>query len=187
MRSEQSPRAARRLAVLFALAAPLFEGCFDDPTEVVVVVDTDAKFGLNFSDVQLCFAQFNEVHADGRTWPVTVGVRRSGPSTAFNVIVKLNTTFPGLPCGGQRDPNPMNLPPLPFDTRTARDVRFVDGEMRVLYIPILKACACVDASGTPITNCTHALDPDCSDLSNPSLGTFDEDNLPHLPASAKSP
>jgi hypothetical protein len=159
-------------------------GCFADPTEVVVVVDTDAKAGLDFLDVQLCFSSGAEAHADGTSLPVTVGARREGTTPMFDVLVKLNTTR--TQCNNFNFNMTMATPP-PFSSRKAMDVRFVEGEMRTLYLPMLKSCACVDAAGMPITNCAHALDPDCRDLSNPKLGDFDEDNLPHLPASAKSP
>jgi hypothetical protein len=176
------------VVTLVALAAGSLTGCFDDPTEVVIALDTDAKVGRDFADVQLCFSSSSgsssEAHADGRTLPITIGVRRQGPSTAFTVLVKLNTTQSASPCNGFMT-NGMTAPA--FDTRTAKDVQFVDGEMRVLFLPLLKACACVDAAGMPITNCAHALDPECQDLSSPKLGEFDEDNIPHLPASAKSP
>ena len=178
-------RGLARGVVLIVLAAPALAGCFDDPTEVVVVLDTDAKVGRDFNDVQLCYSTGNEAHADGRTWPVTVGVRRMGPTTTFTVLVKLNTTPSPSPCNNNfMPPGTLGASP-PFDTRTAKDVQFVDGEMRSLFLPLFKACACVDAAGMPTTNCTHALDPNCEDLSNPKLGDFDEDNLPHLPASAK--
>jgi hypothetical protein len=183
------PRGATaRGAVSLWLAAAAVSGCFADPTEVVVVVDTDAKVGRDFIDVQLCFSSgaFSptfESHSDGRTWPVTVGARHEVAST-FDVLVKLKTTFASDGCNSAF---PMMQPTLPFDTRKAMDVRFVDGEMRVLYLPLFKICACVDDAGMPITNCQHALDPDCTDLSNPKLGDFDENNLPHIPASAKAP
>jgi hypothetical protein len=173
--------------LLVALAAPVLAGCFDDPTEVVVVLDTDAKVGRDFANVQLCFSNASsDANADGRTWPVTVGVRKQGTSSMFTVLVKLNTT----PAPGQCDnrfmpPGTVTTPP-PFDTRTAKDVQFVDGEMRTLFLPLLKACACVDAAGMPTTSCPHALDPGCEDLTSPKLGDFDENNLPHLPASAKA-
>jgi hypothetical protein len=183
-------RATARSAVSLCLAAAAVSGCFADPTEVVVVVDTDAKVGRDFIDVQLCFSSGSfgpsfESHADGSTWPVTVGARHEGGiAPTFDVLVKLNTTFAPDPCNSTfrgMQPAP------PFDTRKAMDVRFVDGEMRALYLPLFRACACVDDAGMPITNCPHALDPDCHDLSNPQLADFDEDNLPHIPASAKLP
>jgi hypothetical protein len=169
-----------------ALATLGLAGCFDDPTEVVVVLDTDAKVGRDFNDVQLCVNPGGEAHADGRTWPVTLGVRKMDATPTFTVLVKLNTTFAPSSCD-----NPGSFPgkstggPNPFDVRTAKDVQFVDGEMRALFLPLLKSCACVDAAGMPITGCANALEPDCVDLSNPRLSDFDEDNLPHLPASAK--
>jgi hypothetical protein len=171
-----------------ALMTGALTGCFADPTEVVVVVDTDAKVGRDFAEVQLCFSSGEESRADGLSWPVTVGARLEGSfTTMFTVQVRLNTTNGSAPCNSRGPMFPMVQTPPPFDTRTAMDVRFVNGEMRALFLPMLKACACIDASGMPITNCSHALDPDCRDLSNPQLAEFDEDNLPHLPASAKSP
>ena len=132
--------------------------------------------------VQLCFSSNQQSVAEGDSWPVTVGVRKQGPATSFDVLVKLATTRDSL-CFT----SPMGQQPPPFASRKASDVHFVDGEMRVLFLPIFRSCDCVDASGMPSTSCSHALDPDCHDFTNPSLGEFDEDNLPHLPASAKSP
>jgi hypothetical protein len=179
-------RGLARGVVLVALAATVLAGCFDDPTEVVVVLDTDAKLGTDYQDVQLCFSSGMEAHADGTKWPATVGVRRMGPTQTFTVLVKMNTIPSFGTCNSGLRPGGMNSALPPFDTRTAKDVEFVDGQMRSLFLPLLRACACVDAAGMPTTNCVHALDPDCQDLSNPKLSDFDEDNLPHLPASAKS-
>ena len=175
---------------MLSLASTALSGCFADPTEVVIVVDTDAKVGRDFVDVQFCFSSgaFSpafESHANGTSWPVTVGARHEGSTPmSFDVLVKLNTTLAPDPCNSSFR---MMQPAPPFDSRKAMDVQFVDGEMRVLYLPLFRVCACVDDAGMPITNCAHALDPDCRDLSNPKLGDFDEDNLPHIPASAKSP
>jgi hypothetical protein len=185
-------RAGRGLVfgvVGLALATSALAGCFADPTEVVVVLDTDAKLGRDYNSVQLCFNPGGESDADGTTWPVTVGVRKMDATPTFTVLVKLNTTLNTFAPGGC-DSNPM-LPGRtqttanPFIVRTAKDVQFVDGQMRALFLPLRTMCACVDAAGMPITGCANALEPECADLSNPPLSDFDEDNLPHLPASAK--
>jgi hypothetical protein len=174
-------------AVLAALTATALTGCFADPTEVVVVMDTDAKAPADFTQVQFSFSSGQMIFpggimkpspggfasADGSSLPVTVGVIPEGES-AFDVMVTLTTNASSFD-------DPMN-PPLPFATRSASNVRFVTNEMRTLFIPIPKICACVTATGTPSTNCPHALDPECSDLTSPTLTDFDEDNLPRLPA-----
>ena len=167
--------------LIAALAAVALTGCFADPTEVVVVVDTDAKPFTDFGTIQFMFSSGEQAFGDPSRLPATVGVRPQGPSTEFDVLVNLGV-------GANAPPfDPTGRSPLPFAVRKASNVRFVNGEMRVLLLPILRACACVDASGMPTTSCPHALDPDCQDLTDPSLAEFDEDNIPRLPASAKSP
>jgi hypothetical protein len=187
MRSQSS--GARR-AVLAALAATAFSGCFADPTEVVVVMDTDAKAPTDFAQIQFTFStggvtfpngrtssnMIAFASADGSSLPVTIGVIPAGESE-FDVLVTLatNPSFFGDPANA----------PLPFETRKVSNVRFVTNEMRTLFIPIPKICACVTAAGAPSTNCPHALDPECSDITSPKLTDFDEDNLPRLAASTK--
>ncbi len=180
--SAHHPRSIRRGAFVAALATAALAGCFADPTEVVVVVDTDAKPLTDFGMIQFTFSSGEQASGSATTLPATVGVRPQGStSTEFDVLVTLNVgvnNFVG---------NPMVGAPLPFAARKASNVRFVDGEMRVLFLPILRACACVDASGMPSTNCPHALDPDCADLTDPNMSEFDDDNIPRLPPSAKAP
>jgi hypothetical protein len=162
--------------LLLACAAAL-GGCFADPTEVVVVVDTDAVGGRDFSNVAFIFSQGTDSPppvSNGTAMPVTLGVRPSRPGQTFDVQVTLETA----PVPPRFDPSGQMLPP--FAIRKAAEVHFVDGEMRTLFIPIPKICACVDASGMPITSCAHALDPECKELRNPPLGEFDQDNLPRL-------
>lgn len=188
MRSQSS---GVRRAVLAALAATAFSGCFADPTEVVIVMDTDAKAPTDFSQIQFTFFstggvifpdgsmrsnQIASASADGSSLPVTVGVIPAGES-AFDVLVTLATNPSSFG-------DPANAP-LPFETRKVSNVRFVTNEMRTLFIPVPKVCACVTAAGKPSTNCPHALDPECSDITSPTLTDFDEDNLPRLPASTK--
>jgi hypothetical protein len=160
------------------VAAVALTGCFADPTEVIVVVDSDAVAGKDFQQVQLLFSSegglFQEpAFSNGPQLPATVGVTLSGSSTTFDVVVNLDAgAFAPMGNGG-----------LPFSTRKASSVTFVTDQMRVLLIPMFKRCACVDAAGMPSTNCPHALDPDCHDLVNPPLSAFDADHLPRLPAS----
>ena len=175
-------RSTRRGAFVVSLATVALAGCFADPTEVVVVVDTDAKPLTDFGTIQFNFSSGGQASGSATTLPATVGVRPEGPSAEFDVLVTLNVGVNNFVPG-----NPMVGAPLPFAARKASNVRFVDGEMRVLFLPILRACACVDASGMPSTNCPHALDPDCADLTDPNLAEFDDDNVPRLPASAKAP
>jgi len=170
-------RPGARGAWLAALAALV--GCFADPTEVVVVVDTDAVQGRDYQQMQLTFSSLSNQgpfqdmsFSNGPQLPVTVGVTRAGSSTAFDVLVNLEN--------GSSSPTGA---PLPFSTRKASSVSFVTDEMRVLLIPMFKKCACVDAAGMPTTSCPHALEPDCHDLVSPPLTSFDADHLPRLPAS----
>ena len=173
--------AGRRLAALAVLAVLAGAGCFDDPTQVVVAVDTDARVGTDFSGVAFLVStpQFQQrcalcpsATSDGHAWPVTLAVAPGDGVPNFTVEVQLTIQSPTQQV---------------FSTRTAKDVRFVPGQRSVLFIPMLRSCACVDAAGMPITSCARALDPDCVDFSNPPLGELDEDNLPHLPAAAKAP
>jgi hypothetical protein len=62
----------------------------------------------------------------------------------------------------------------PFLQRKVSNIRFVPDQVRALFIPILKACAC---NGT---NCPHALDDGCRDITAPVLTSFDENNLPRV-------
>jgi hypothetical protein len=181
--SAHRARVARRGALVASLAAAALAGCFADPTEVVVVVDTDAKPLTEFGAIQFNFSSGEQAIGSATTLPATVGVRPQGFSKEFDVLVNLNVGADNL-----RPGNPMlGQSPLPFAARKASNVQFIDGEMRVLFIPIPRACACVDASGMPSTNCPHALDPECADLVDPNMAEFDEDNIPRLRPSANAP
>jgi hypothetical protein len=172
-------RVSARRALLAALLAAPLGGCFADPTEVVIVVDTDATPFKDFAQIMFSFSDGFSAFADAATLPATLGVRPGGQSLTFDVIVTLNTT---MSFGQMRAPD--GTATLTFATRKASEVRFVSNEMRVLFLPIPKLCSCTDASGMPITSCAHALDPACLDLRAPPLSELDEDNLPRL---AKSP
>jgi hypothetical protein len=174
------PRSGARAAWLAVIASAALAGCFADPTEVVVVVDTDALPGTDYQQMQLTFTSslgqglFQETaFSNGSQLPVSVGATLSGSSTAFDVVVNLD--------GGAF--GPVTNVGLPFSTRKVSSVSFVTDQMRMLFIPMFKKCACVDAAGMPTTSCPHALEPDCHDLVSPPLTAFDADHLPRLPAS----
>ncbi|HEV3032938.1 MAG TPA: hypothetical protein VG319_14920 [Polyangia bacterium] len=160
------PRFSASGLVLAALVAAS-AGCFSDPTEVVVVVDTDAVSFVDFQQIkyQLGFSpNLGGTSAVGNPEPMpsTLGLTPSSPgattgATTFDVVV----TFAGNM--GQ-----------PFLQRKVSNIRFVPDQVRALFIPILKACAC---NGT---NCPHALDDGCRDITAPVLTSFDENNLPRV-------
>jgi len=170
---------ARRVLLAVLLAAPL-GGCFADPTEIVIVVDTDATPMKDFKQIMFNFSDGFFAFADASALPATLGVRPGNQSLTFDVAVTLNTTMSFNQMNRGLDGSP--LPTLA--TRKASEVRFVPNEMRVLFLPIPKLCSCADASGMPITSCANALEPACVDLRAPPLSELDEDNIPRL---AKTP
>jgi hypothetical protein len=184
-RRARPQRTVRGCRALFVAGSVALGGCFADPTEVVVVVDTDAQPLQDFEQVEFVFSQGIDSPGpswNGNTMPVTLGVRPSHSGQTFDVLVRLDAR--NVP--SHFDPNNPSSPqsPLPpFAVRKASEVHFVDGEMRTLFLPIRKACACLDASGMPSHVCANALEPECADLRNPPLGELDEDDLPRLPAS----
>ena len=157
------PRFNSRGLVLTALVIAAFAGCFADPTEVVVVVDTDAVSVVDFQQVNYQLGSGfspgfgSGAFANPQPMPSTLGVTPSAGATTFDVVV----TFAGNM--GQ-----------PFLRRKVSNIRFVPDQIRALFIPMLKACAC---NGT---NCPHALDDGCRDITAPVLTSFDESNLPRL-------
>ena len=134
------------LLLLFAAASILpLVGC--DPTEVVVVVDTDEPLSseldvINFQIGGPDFAPSFTATAPASRLPATLGVTTQGHDQAFNVFVTLN----------------QGLSNVPVLTRNALDVPFSTNEELVLFLPLLKACACEG------TNCANATDPNCLDL-----------------------
>jgi hypothetical protein len=171
-----APRKLGAFARLAALAALALTGCFSDPTEVVVVVDTDATF-RDFVQMQLSttpgFARGGDMqstqilaYASPTPLPVTLGLTPGAgrtPST-FDVIVDLITANGAVGSGD-----------IPFLHRRVSNINFVPDQMMTLFIPMLSICS---SNGT--TAFPHALDDDCRDITAPVLTKFDDDNIPHL-------
>jgi hypothetical protein len=156
-----------RIAASFMLAgAALLAGC--DPTEVVVVVDTDVQPSSS-DEIDLAvtaqdFGGFPTSTASPFELPITLGVTTKGQESTFQVTVTLIRD-------AQTDRETV-------DTRIAFDVPFTKDERRALFVPLYNKCV---GTGTAQPN---ALDPDCLDLVSPTTTSFDEDNLPRIPRTA---
>jgi hypothetical protein len=160
---------SRVLAVGGVLAAASLAGC-REPTEVVVVVDTDLQQFVDFDSITFSLVstfggQAGQV-ASGRTIPATLGLvpAEDGRQTFDLTVSAVRDTF-------------MFQEP-PVVSRRVSNVTFVSGEMRTLFVTLLRFCKCEG------TSCPNALEDDCRDVTNPVLTEFDEDNLPRLQAQA---
>ena len=161
MRRSTNPIGSNVRLAVGALALAFLGGCLDDPTEVIIVADTDLtsaefggiEFGLPIS--------FDPVHSFATSWstqlPATMGyIPQSGGPTRFDVIVQAKRSL-----GGE-----------PVVTKRVSNIPFISGEMRVVFVPLLRSCACQG------TNCPSA--PECLNVVDPVLTSFDEDHLPRL-------
>jgi hypothetical protein len=163
VRRPRSPFNASGLVLTALVVTGVAAGCFADPTEVVIVVDSDAVAFVDFQQINYQLGSgFSSGFGSGafanpQPMPSTLGVTPSAGATTFEVVVVLADNR------GQ-----------PFLQRKVSNIRFVPDQIRALFIPILKACAC---NGT---NCPHALDDGCRDITAPVLTSFDESNLPRL-------
>jgi hypothetical protein len=155
----------RGAVVVGALALASLAGC--TPTEIVVVADSDAIAGQDFVSVQFQTSRGNLAFADASTLPATWGLTPGDSAVDdFDVTVTLSRTPPA-----SRDDM------TPFATRKVSHVHFIDGETKVLFIPLFKRCGCVG------TNCPNPIPVECREVISPALPDFDEDNIPHLPKS----
>jgi hypothetical protein len=163
-RAPMPPSVSSVLSVL-ALACALLLGACREPTEVVVVVDSDLQAGVDFDTVRFVMfsgGAFRAEIAQAPTVPATLGVvplefdRRN----QFDITIEVTK---GFDAGGR---------PLPVVTRRVSNIPFVPAAQRALLIEIWRECAC---NGT---NCRS--DPPCNDIIGPTLVDFDEDALPRL-------
>jgi hypothetical protein len=152
---------------LAGLALLLLGGCLQDPTEIVVVADTDMTIFVDFDAIQF---ELPDQFGGGGIFPVgsttvlpaTMGfLPQENGRQKFDVIVRAvrNDTFQGR---------------IPVVTRRVSNIPFVSGEIRAVFMKILDYCRCQG------TTCAHALEPECIDITKPELLAFDEDNIPHL-------
>jgi hypothetical protein len=158
-------KTGRGCVALAALAVLLLGGC-REPTEIVVVADTDMLINFDFDTINFEFPdQFGGgVFPIGTstTLPATMGfLPQENGRPQFDVILR------AVKGGGFQ-------PPVPVVTRRVSNIPFVSGEIRAVFVKLLQYCRCEG------TTCAHALEPDCKDITKPELLSFDEDNIPHI-------
>lgn len=168
--ARQSGRAARATAVAVAgVVSLLLAGGCREPTEIIVIADTDMTPFVDFDNIQFhiqnqFFGPTGEDGVTSRTLPATLGiVAAEGGRPVFDLTLTVNTSDPRQPA---------------LVTRRVSNIPFVEGEMRAVFVPLLRQCQC---DGTA---CAHALDDECRDITAPVLTDFDDENLPRLRAQA---
>jgi hypothetical protein len=157
----------RRAALLLgpALAATLAAGCHDPITEVVLVVTSDmhvpTDVDLASFDSQPGGAapsganRFGGFGSSLVSFPSSVGFTSGGSTEVFSVSVQLEKS------------GSINGPQLVVP-RIITNIAFTKGEITMLVVPFLAACACHGTScPLPGTN------PDCDDIDSPATVPFD--------------
>jgi hypothetical protein len=161
---------------LFAL------GCHR-PTEIVVVVDTDLTLGTDFDLIQFGFSNtaFQSEAATATQLPATLGVvppNANTPAPRFpGQDGTLALTVSAAHAGGGGAPVSMHGVPIQnaaVVTRGVSGLRFVNGEERMLFVPLYRRCMCQG------TMCPNLTDADCKDITMPVLSDFDQDHLPRI-------
>jgi hypothetical protein len=164
--------ARRRGIGWVVLAAVLAGGCLKEPTEIVVVVDSDLELGVDFDKVEYFVFASNpngfpsnpngSQVAEGYVLPSTLGFvpQEFGPQV-FDVMAVATRGF-----------DPTRGADAPVVRRRVSNIAFVPDQRRALFITLLRQCMC---NGT---NCDVA--PPCNDITTPTLTEFDEDHIPHL-------
>jgi hypothetical protein len=151
-----------RGALALALAA-LLGGCLHDPTEIVVVVDSDLQPG-EFDAIQFVLfgrGQIGGQIAESNAVPATLGIVPSEFGVQqFDIAAVARNSYDGL-----------GNPNIVVQRRVSH-IRFVPHEMRAVFISLLRQCMCRG------TNCD--INPPCNDVDPPTLLEFDADHLPHL-------
>lgn len=161
---------SRMRAAVLAGALAVLGGC-REPTEVVVVVDTDLTQFVDFDIIGInllsAFGGGASDMATSRTLPATLGfVPSEGGRQVFAITVSAEVNAD------------INARQPPIVSRRVSNIPFVEGEMRTLFVSLLRHCVCQG------TSCPNALDDECRDVTAPTLTDFDEDNLPRLQVEA---
>jgi hypothetical protein len=162
-----------------ALAPIAALGCAQGSvTEVVLVLTSDIAVPTEADSIQVV-ADFEGSPSSGGAieeqsglvalsqFPVSVGFdSTSGDTPGFSVAIDLERSFTGLQ-------QQIVL------RRRITGIAFVKGEMRMLIVPLSKACACQG------TTCPNPGNPACDDIVNPDTEPFDPARAP--PSSSAGP
>ncbi|HEY7376599.1 MAG TPA: hypothetical protein VIF57_30850 [Polyangia bacterium] len=162
-----TPRRARAATVAAALlVAVSLAGCHDDPTEVVLVIESDLIIpgdidGLDVTATSGPFAPSVPsvfVGSGGLLgrFPQSIGFISYGGTATFSFVLRL---FHGLFQTQQ---------PTLIMSRAVTDVRFVDQRTLMLVLQMPSACACMGS-----TCPTPESDPRCANIQTPALVPFD--------------
>ena len=150
---------------LLAIAALSSAACQDDLTEVLVILDSDLRAGLDVDSVMFVPQigggtpqQFDSCTASGAvgSFPLSMAFVSDGDTKIFSVRIELSRSFQ-----------------QPTSTRLVTNVRFTPDQLRMLVVPMKAACACVGTScPAPGSN------PDCDRMDNPETIPFDANLAP---------
>lgn len=149
------------------LALLLAMGC-TELTEVVLVVESDLDVPADVDGFDLTVISGSIPPTAGPIFnfstipdfPLSVGFVSEGTTTNFSFVARLSKFNFSAP------------EPLLVVSRTVSDVRFVEGEVRMLVLTMPRVCACEG------TSCPLPGNPACSNLTSPMLQAFDPDVAP---------
>lgn len=156
-----------RARVVLALALAFAAGC-NDLTQVVLVVESDLEAPEDVDGFDLIFTPGPIAPVPGQffgsnqlqDFPLSVGFESQSVTASFSIVARL---FKFSQAATEH---------LLVVTRTVSDVRFVDGETRMLVLTLPRACACEG------TSCPLPGNPACDNLINPTLQAFDPNVAP---------
>jgi hypothetical protein len=151
-----------------AVLAGMLAGCHDPVTEVVVVMQSDLAIPTDADRIIVSFNSgifppmiggFDTTNREGnlfgRSFPLSLGFTSGGGTSTFSITVQL-----------LHGTNQAGAPNIAVG-RTVTDIRFVDQEMMMFMLPLLRVCACEG------TSCPNVDNPDCQSFQTPVLEPLD--------------
>ena len=155
-------RASIIVAVVAAAPSLAAVGCHDQPTQVVLVVDSDLLVPADVTSFSVTVAPgpFEPppdsflTSAPIGAFPISVGIVSQGQTPSFSFVARLLD---------EHDPTKA----LIVLSKTVTDVRFVPEQTLMLLLDLPRSCACQG------TSCPLPGDPVCDKITRPALVPFD--------------